>query len=154
VLPTHETPIVSTVVDKQRVTQAFLANAQNGDKVLLYYQAKKAVVYRPSTHQVITIGPIAQGAARVFVRNGGVSNPAIERVRTAIDSDLVDFTMSSQDSSPNPHYPATEVVDLTGVRPDVADKLASLLHAKVTSLPADEHRPDGDMLVIVGRDAQ
>jgi hypothetical protein len=154
VLPANETPVVSTIVDKQRVTQSFLASAENGDKVLLYYQAKKAIVYRPSTRQVITIGPIAQGAARVFIRGGGASAAALKRIQTAIASDAASFTVASQDVSPNPHYNATEVVDLTGVRPDVASKLAALIDAKVGSLPAGEHRPDGDLLVIAGSDAQ
>jgi hypothetical protein len=150
VLPADETPVVSTVIDKQAVTQAFLANSQNGDKVLLYYHAKKAIVYRPSSHQVISIGPIAQGVARVFVRAAGASTTALQHTQTAIGDDTADFTVLSRDASAKT-YPTTEVVDLTGVRPDVAAKLADLLHAKVVSLPAGESRPDGDMLVIVGQ---
>ncbi len=153
VLPAQETPVVSTVVDKQHVTQAFLASAKNGDKVLLYYQAQKAIVYRPSTHQVITIGPITQGPARVFIRSGGTTSDAVQRIQATVASDASDFTAISRDDSPNPHYQSTVVVDLTGVRPDVANKLAVLLHAKVASLPAGESRPDGDMLVIAGKDA-
>jgi hypothetical protein len=39
-------------------SQAFYANAENGDKVLLYQQAKKAYLYRPSINKVIDIAPV------------------------------------------------------------------------------------------------
>jgi hypothetical protein len=53
VLPAGETPVVTKVVDKQQANQPFLANAQNGDVVLVYFKAREAVLYRPSSHQVI-----------------------------------------------------------------------------------------------------
>src|SRR5437868_620615 len=43
VLPVGEKPTIYTVNDVSKLkTQQFFANAQNGDKVLLYAQAKKA----------------------------------------------------------------------------------------------------------------
>lgn len=55
-LPSDETPTIATVTDSTKVKdKAFFANAQNGDKVLLYAKASKAVLYRPSTHKLIEV---------------------------------------------------------------------------------------------------
>ena len=61
-LPQGETPTVATVSDASKLqSQAFFVNAQNGDKVLIYSQAKKAFLYRPSTNKVINIAPVNIG---------------------------------------------------------------------------------------------
>ncbi len=60
VLPTGESPTVYTVSDISKLkSQAFFANAQNGDKVLIYAQAKKAYLYRPGTNKLINVAPLS-----------------------------------------------------------------------------------------------
>jgi hypothetical protein len=62
VLPTGETPTLATVTDITKLKdQAFFVNAQNGDKVLIYTQAKKAYLYRPSTNKLVNIAPVNIG---------------------------------------------------------------------------------------------
>jgi hypothetical protein len=62
-LPTGETPTVATVTDITKLKdQPFFANAVNGDKVLIYTQAKKAYLYRPSTNKLINIAPVNIGS--------------------------------------------------------------------------------------------
>lgn len=59
VLPSNEIPTVATVTDVNKLKdQPFFEKAINGDKVLIFTQAKKAVLYRPSTDQVIDVAPI------------------------------------------------------------------------------------------------
>lgn len=61
-LPTDESPTIATVVDASKLKeQAFFANAENGDRVLLFPKAKKAVLYRPSTKKIIEVAPINLG---------------------------------------------------------------------------------------------
>lgn len=58
-LPEDETPTVATVTDLEKVKeQAFFRNAQNGDKVLIFTNAKKAFLYRPSANMIIEVGVI------------------------------------------------------------------------------------------------
>lgn len=62
ILPTSEEPTVATVTDLAKLKdQPFFAQAQNGDKVLIYTQTKKAVLYRPSAHKIIDVAPINIG---------------------------------------------------------------------------------------------
>jgi hypothetical protein len=58
-VPTDEKPTVATVQDKEALKdQAFFANAANGDKVIIYSNAKKAILYRPSNNRIIEVAPL------------------------------------------------------------------------------------------------
>lgn len=62
-LPAGETPTIATVEDRSKlVDQAFFSQAQNGDKLLIYTKAKKAIIFRPSNNKIINVGPIAVDA--------------------------------------------------------------------------------------------
>lgn len=61
-LPSGETPTLATVNDPAKLKgQAFFANSKVGDQVLIYTQAKKAILYRPSTNKIIEIAPVNIG---------------------------------------------------------------------------------------------
>ncbi len=63
VLPAGETPTIATVSDPAALKdQAFFANAQKGDKVLIYAQAKKAILYSPTLNKIIDVAPLNIGA--------------------------------------------------------------------------------------------
>ncbi len=58
-LPSGETPTVATVKNVEQLNnQTFFERAKNGDKILVYPSAKRAVLYRPSTNKVIEYAPI------------------------------------------------------------------------------------------------
>src|SRR3990172_1087757 len=58
-LPKDESPTVATVTDSEKVKeQAFFVNSKNGDKVLIYTNARKAILYRPSEKRIIEIGAV------------------------------------------------------------------------------------------------
>jgi hypothetical protein len=62
VLPTGETPTVATVSDLAALKdQLFFAFAQKGDKVLIYAQAKKAILYSVLLNKIIDVAPLNIG---------------------------------------------------------------------------------------------
>lgn len=62
VLPTDEDPTLATVVDPDKLRdQPFFANAQKGDRVLIYTKARKAILYNPTSHKIVDVAPINIG---------------------------------------------------------------------------------------------
>jgi hypothetical protein len=63
VLPTSGTPTIATVssVDKLK-NQEFFANAKDGDKVIVYSAEKRAILYRPSTQQIVNVAPLSDNS--------------------------------------------------------------------------------------------
>lgn len=56
ILPTGESPTMATVTDVNVAkSQPFLANAVNGDKVLIYPKARIAILYRPSADKLVGV---------------------------------------------------------------------------------------------------
>lgn len=64
VLPQNETPTLATISDPDKLKdQAFFKKAKKGDKVLIYKNAKKIILYDPEAKKVIEIAPIDVGGA-------------------------------------------------------------------------------------------
>jgi hypothetical protein len=58
-LPSDEEPSVATVKDKEQLKdQPFFAKAENGDITLIYSKAKLAILYRPSTKQLVNVSSV------------------------------------------------------------------------------------------------
>ncbi len=83
VLPENEQPTMATVADKERLSQqAFFAKAENGDKMLFYAKAQKAILYRPSQNKIIEATsmtgsvPVANAQSEVVP----VENKPVEQV--------------------------------------------------------------------------
>ena len=62
VLPTDEDPVIATVTDPERLKgQVFFINAKKGDNVLIYYKAKKAILFDPIANKIIEVAPLTIG---------------------------------------------------------------------------------------------
>jgi len=58
-LPVGEIPSVATVSEPEKLQgQEFFSQAKKGDKVLIYSNAKKAILYDPNADKIVTIAPI------------------------------------------------------------------------------------------------
>lgn len=66
-LPSGETPTIATISDPEKLkSQPFFNEAQTGDKVLIYTNARKAYIYRPSINRIISIAPLMTGDSSEF----------------------------------------------------------------------------------------
>ena len=65
IVPTDETPTVATVSDPDALkNQSFFVDAKKGDKVLIYSNAKKAVLYDPVADKIVNVAPLNTDAAK------------------------------------------------------------------------------------------
>lgn len=56
----NETPTIARVDDKEKLKdQPFFKNAENGDRLVIFPESKKAIIYRESSDSIINSGPIA-----------------------------------------------------------------------------------------------
>lgn len=79
-VPEGEVPTLSTIKDTSALTenQEFFQNAANGDKIVIYQQARKAYLFRPSTGKLINFAPInvqENSASQPVPQVAGATNP-------------------------------------------------------------------------------
>lgn len=142
-------PAILDVEDASKNPQPFLEEAKNGDKVILYYKAGKSVLYRPGETRIVRQGTFSPPDAKVFIRQGSGDEARPAAVKEQI-SKLTGIKLVSQDYSINRLNDKTTVVSITDRYPEQVQKIAELLGASVTRLPAGETIPDADILIIVG----
>lgn len=150
-LPKDEQPSIAAIKDKDAVKQQypFLSQAENDDVLLLYKTAQLAILYRPSTGQLVKVGALnIQNTAKVKV-----IGTAAER-QTAVKT-LNDAKLAASDGGDAKTTPVgVTVVDLTGKNAALTAQVATALKGQVSALPAGEDKPsDADVLVIVGTTA-
>ncbi len=62
VLPEGENPTIATVTDPEKLKdQPFFANAQAGDRVLIYTNSRKAILYSPKENKIVEVAPLNIG---------------------------------------------------------------------------------------------
>jgi hypothetical protein len=87
VLPKDEDPTLYTVTEIEKINnQLFFKNAKNGDKVLIYSKARKAILYDPQANKIVEVGPlvIPTVSAVVSPQAVSVSPPAVSVSPTAV----------------------------------------------------------------------
>lgn len=82
-LPTGEEPTVATVTNVEQLrSQDFFKRAQNGDNVIIYEKAGKAILYRSSVNKIIDVSPVqinpnvATGSAKTADPLGSQERPS------------------------------------------------------------------------------
>jgi hypothetical protein len=167
-LPANETPSLATVTNKEALskTQLFFASAENGDKLLIYAKAMKAILYRPSTDKIIEVEPIVlnngagaqpvapQKPLKIAYYNGtetaGITAGAEEKIQKFFGAQGL-TTNVSKDNAAKKDYQGALVVDLTGNNATSTEVIAAFLGGKAGPLPAGEAKPEADVLIILGK---
>ena len=147
-LPANEKPDVATVKDKEQLKKQypFFDQAENGDVVLIYKDAKLAILYRPSTKKLIKVGP-------VNIENGlSIRTVGSEAERSAVEKLLTDNKLTfTSGGGAKTQVTGITIVDLKGTNGEQAKKLAEIVKGTVGSLPEGEEKPsDVDLLIIIG----
>lgn len=164
-LPQDETPTLATVLNKDELKdQDFFIKAENGDKVLVYVQNKKAVLYRPSTNKIIEVMPVyndeteqaaASGAIssspKVALYNGSGESGITSDAETKIKEKIANVEITTKENASKSDYSKTIVVDLNGSMAEQAKTIADALGGEVGSMPEGETKPNADILVIVAK---
>jgi hypothetical protein len=147
-LPKEEKPDVATVKDKEALKKQypFFDQAENNDVVLIYKDAKLAILYRPAVKQLIKVGP-------VNIENGlSIRTIGSDTERKAIEQLLTDNKLTfASGGAAKTAVSGIVVVDLKGTNSEQAKKLAEIVKGKVGTLPEGEDKPtDADLLIIAG----
>ncbi len=171
-LPKDELPTVATVTDKSKLkNQPIFVRAENGDKLLIYAQAKRAILYRPSTNRIVDVIPISTSAKDQTQVAGASSEgkltPANNKVKVAIynGTDVTGLTSVTQKQleekmpqvevvervNAKENYGDTLVVDLKGSFKSLTKELAQFVSGQVSSMPSGEATPEADILIILGQ---
>lgn len=181
VLP-DEAPTLATVTDVDKLKdQDFFQNAQNGDKVLIFKNARKAILYRPLVNKIIEVGPIrldqssVAGAATasaqivsptaaapspspaeekkvtVAVYNGTKTAGLSRKTADRLSQEFSDIKIGPIGNSKSDHT-KTLVVDISQKNKSLAESVAKFLKGEVGSIPKGESTPEADIMVLVGKD--
>lgn len=168
-LPTGEQPTLATVDDVEKLKQnSFFAQAQNGDKVLVYSQAKKAILYRPSIQRVVEVGPInvgtpsantiqptqaAEKPVSFILYNGTTIVGLTKKYETELLERVQAAKVVDRDNAKKRDYSTSMLIDIQQNKTAIAASLAQALDLTVSSMPDGETASQGaDFLIILGDD--
>ena len=163
VLP-NETPILATIQNAEELakTQPFYVGSTNGDRVLIYQQAAKAIIYNEAKDILINVGPVFMDknqtaptdstppeAQKISVEfRNGTETAGLARTRSEeIDANV--YQVSSIAEAKDKNYQENIIVNLTGA--DVSALENKFGVKAVTSLPEGEAVSSADVVIIVGK---
>jgi len=181
-LPKGEEPVVATVQDKNLLTkeQKFFEGAENGDILIIYPKAAKAILYDPKRNILVNVGPlISSGTAgagsptmqaqkpevtadalttqavplKVEIRNGTDKSGLASTVKKSLEKNAL-FQITGTTDAGKKDYEKTLIVD-TGKtnNKEAVQQLSQVLGVQTTSkLPTEEKATNADVLVILGKD--
>jgi len=171
-----EIPTVATVSDLTVLKgQEFFARAAVGDKVLVYKNAKFAVLYRPNTKKVLTASAVAIGAvptagmiketptptqatkearSSFLLLNGTTIVGLTKKIEEEILKTYPNAIIVDKDNAKKKTYENSLLIDMTEKRDVDAKNIANKLSLELSDLPIAEATSGGsyDFLIIVGAD--
>ena len=154
-LPDEE-PVMATIIDAAYLAtqSAFYEQSENGDKLVVFPKAKKAIIYSPSRNIIVNSGPViddqVSSALRVELRNGTADDDILNEIKTGLEANGA--TVTAMSPAANRNYAQTRIIGTSDkVTDETLAALATYLDGQViVTLPVSEKESDADVLVIVG----
>lgn len=169
-VPYDEIPVIATVKDVEKLnSQVFFSRAQNGDKLLIYNNARRAILYRPYNNKIIetmtikldeqgNINPegVVEGSStpiKVSIYNGTGTPGLASALSTKLSTDYegIKFEVITLGNAKST-YERTLLVNNKNLDQDLMTKIASYIDAEIAELPSGEDTIDTDILIFIGTD--
>lgn len=169
-LPQDEEPTIATVNDTEKLkNQEFFKKAKNGDKVVIYAKAKKAILYDPINDRIRDVAPInlntttpqvspTEESIEIGILNGTETTGLTKNAQDTIEKSLQNTKVILRENATKRDYEETIIIDINGSNDKLIEQLSTLLNAKSSTLPAEESVPSDDngnkptVLIILGQD--
>lgn len=173
-----EQPTIATVTDKERLASfSFFSQAQIGDRVLIFNEAKKAYLYRPSTNKIVEVGPILIAEetepeavveipvtppeasvaasqiepATITLLNGTRGKGVALAAEKELNNNELNIEVKVKGNSKK-NYTQTKIAVTNKLSTSEAEHIAKLLNAEIVELPVGEVAPKTDIVVFLGTD--
>ncbi len=176
VLPEGQVTL-ATVTDAEKLaSDNFFKSAKNGDKVLIYRDSGKAILYRPETDKIVDVAMVATAnnnpastnaeltqfrttvidntPPKIAIYNGTQVSSLGTKMEKELSEQFPDFVINQKSEAVNKNYQQTIIVDVSGKYSEILNDLGTFLEAKVVNLPAGEVPPQADILIILGKDRE
>jgi hypothetical protein len=173
VLP-DEIPTLATVTDPAALPkQDFFAKAAKDDQVLLYTQAKKVYLYRPSTNQLIDVAALTLQTSQAMnssptsleaapsptpdlvtlaLYNGTTATGLTSKFEAKLKENAVTTPVTVKTNAAASTYQKSLIIDVNGSQTEKVTELAAQLNLEKSVLPEGEDKPAADILIILGSD--
>jgi len=154
------------IIDNEELLRnhPFFANVHNGDKLLIYKESGKAILFRPYTNEIIAFAPLdavpstsyeqIEGSPVIALRNGMGTPYDMKTFEAELTYVAPKSVVVGNENAGKSDYKKSIIVDVVGNKKDEAQSLAYKLRLTVVPLPEGEYRaPAGvDFLIILGKD--
>ena len=182
-LPVEDT-LIATVTSAGELTKIneLFATANNGDRLLIFIQSKRVVVFRPATNQIVTFAQLnslgglasssgltvsnpellelikdsspASGSLTIQIRNGTAASGITLDLQQQIEAFGDKFVVEKRTSAASLTFTETKIYNLASAEKlELVLELADALGLKIEDkLPAGEAATDSDIVIIVGAD--
>ena len=172
-LPEGEDPILMTIEDESGIDKSkeFFEKAKNGDKILIYKEAKKAYLYRPSENKLVSVAPVSfesemdgeneevveeetkeiEQEFEVVIRNGSTTPGLAGKFSDILTAEFSNLEVVDIGDAENDNYYVSVIIVSNEEAEDMAKKLEEKFDLERLELPEWEE-PGGDILVILGED--
>ncbi|MBP7766987.1 hypothetical protein KA068_00505 [Candidatus Saccharibacteria bacterium] len=152
ILLPDETPVIGTVNDKDKFKdQPFFNGVENGDKILIFSESKKAVIYRDKDNRVINSGPIAVTSdSNATTKTVSVLTDESGNIKGSTNDALVKINgIKVSKNTAKVKVDKLKVYDPGNNDTELAKQISSALGAEViTSIPDGETAPEGADVVV------